>query len=178
VWLSKKIGKHRTWICGLLVFTAFSPLYLLLDYGDFYWMLPIAAATGIGGGASYVMPNAMKADVIDLDTMRSGENRAAFFFSAWSLITKISISIGPWIALTILGFMDFDADAGATNTATQLWGVKLLWALCPPTFYVLAALIAFKYPITEQRHQRIRAALERKHARRAQLKDPSSRRGA
>ena len=167
VWLSNKIGKHRTWICGLLVYAAFSPLYLLLDYGNFYWMLPIGAATGFGGGASYVMPNSMKADVIDLDTVRSGENRAAFFFSAWSLITKVSVSIGPWIALTILSFMDFDPIAGASNTASQLWGVKILWALCPPTFYVLAAIIAFKYPITEQRHKRIRAALERKNARRA-----------
>ena len=36
----------------------------------------------------------MKADVIDLDTLQTGENRAALFFSAWSFAQKATASIG------------------------------------------------------------------------------------
>ena len=45
---------------------------MLLGQGDFYWMLPITTTTGFAGASFYVMPNSMKADVIDLDTLNSG----------------------------------------------------------------------------------------------------------
>ena len=168
LWLrvSRHIGKHRAWVVGLLIFVVASPLYLLLGEGDFVWMLPIAAITGVGGGAFWVMPNAMKADVIDLDTLKSGENRAAMFFAVWSLAIKLAMALGPWLALTTLDWVGFDAAPGAHNTEEQLWGLKIIFIFSTPVFYGLAAAIAWRYPITEERHRRLRKLLEKRHARR------------
>ena len=68
-WFSSKIGKHNAWMIGLSFFIVMSPFYMLLGQGDFYWMLPITDTTGFAGASFYVMPNSMKADVIDLDTL-------------------------------------------------------------------------------------------------------------
>ena len=113
IWLSKQIGKHKAWIVSLLVCGGFWPLYLLLGPGDFYWILPIAVITGFAMGAFHVLPNSMKADVIDLDEMRTGENRAAMFFAVWSFTTKVAVSVGPWLALMMLAWVGFDAAPGA-----------------------------------------------------------------
>ena len=56
---------------------------------------------------------AMKADVIDLDTVVSGENRAALFFSAWSFAQKATASIGSAIAMYGLAIFGFDAAPGS-----------------------------------------------------------------
>ena len=165
VWISAKIGKHRAWIAGLLMFWV-SPLYMLLGPGDFYWMLPITAITGFAGGSGWVLPNSMKADVIDLDTLKSGENRAAWFFAVWSLAIKIALSVGPWLALTALALVGFDPTPGAVNTPEQLWGLRILFCFSTPLFFTLAAVVATRYPITEERHRRLRSALERRQARR------------
>ncbi len=167
VWLSNRIGKHKAWIASLLVYPFFSPLYLLLGEGDFYWMLPISAITGFAGGAFHALPNSMKADVIDLDEMRTGENRAAMFFAVWSFTMKIALSFGPWLALLMLAWAGFDAAPGAENTPAQLFKLSLVFALSPPVFFTIAAVFALKYPITKERHGRMRSALERRRARRA-----------
>lgn len=167
IWLSKQIGKHKAWIVSLLVYPVFSPLYLLLGEGDFYWMLPVAAITGFAGGAFHALPNSMKADVIDLDEMRTGENRAAMFFAVWSFTMKIALSFGPWLALMMLAWVGFDAAPGAQNEPEHLFGLSLVYALSPPVFFTIAAIIAWRYPITEERHSRMRAALERRRDRRA-----------
>ena len=164
VWLSAKIGKHRAWIAGLLVFPAFQPFYLLLGPGDFYWMLPVAAVTGFAGGAFWVLPNSMKADVIDLDKLNSGADRAAWFFAVWSLTTKIALSVGPWLALTLLGVLGYNATAGAENTEAATWGLRAVYVFGPSLGFAAAALIAWNYPLTEARHREIRQQLEARGA--------------
>ena len=165
VWLSKHLGKHRAWCAGLLMYWV-SVLYMFLGEGDFYLMLPITAVTGFAAGCTWVLPNAMKADVIDLDTLRSGENRAAWYFAVWSLAIKVAVSIGPWLALSALAFTGFDAKPGAANGPEQLLGVKLIFSFAVPVFYSLAAAVAFNYPVTEARHRRLRQAIQRRNGRR------------
>jgi len=165
--ISKRIGKHRAWICGLLSVVSVSPVYLFLGPGDFMLMVPFALLSAIGTGSFVALPNAMKADVIDIDTARTGENRAAMFFSAWSLVMKGASSIGGSAGLWTLGYFGFDASAGANNTPEAIMGLKYTYALLPTFIFVLAGLVIWNYPITRERQQRIRAAIERRDARRA-----------
>ena len=128
--LSKRIGKHRAYIASFFVIACAHPFYLLLGEGDFWWMLPITVATGFAaGGFSQTLPNSMKADVIDLDTAASGENRAAQFFSAWSFAQKATASIGAAIAMFGLALFGFDAAPEAANGPEELFGLRFLG--CP-----------------------------------------------
>lgn len=169
VWLSKRIGKHRAWIGGFILLAAISPMYLFLGPGDFWLMVPGIVIAGIGTGSFSALPNSMKADVIDLDTARSGKNRAAFFFSAWSLVTKLASSLGGWVALQSLALFGFDASNGAQNTPEALMGLRLTFAVLPAVIFVIAAAVIWRYPITKERQERIRAAIDRRTARRAAL---------
>ena len=166
VWLSKHVGKHKAWIGGFLVVAAVSPMYLFLGPGDFWLMVPGIIIIGIGTGSFSALPNSMKADVIDLDTARSGKNRAAFFFSAWSLVTKLASSLGSWLALQSLALFGFDAANGAQNTPEALTGLRLTFAVLPAIIFVIAAAVIWRYPITKERQARIRAAIDRRTLRR------------
>jgi len=169
VWvaISKRIGKHRAWICGLLLIVVFSPIFLFFGPGDFMLMVPFALISSIGTGALQALPNSMKADVIDIDTARTGENRAAMFFSAWSLVIKAAASVGASVGLWTLSFIGFDASPDAVNTPEAIMGLKYTYALLPTFIFVLAGLVIWNYPITRERQQRIRNAIERRDARRA-----------
>lgn len=165
--ISRRVGKHRAWIGGFIVVTLFSPMYLLLGPGDFWLMAPFAVVSAIGTGSFVALPNSMKADVIDIDTARTGENRAAMFFSAWSLTIKFAQAIGGWLSLYALSLIGFDASAGAANTPEAIWDLKLVYAFLPMAIFIIAALVIWNYPITRERQSRIRAAIDRRDARRA-----------
>jgi Na+/melibiose symporter-like transporter len=122
-------------------------------------MLPITLATGFAsGGFSSTLPNSMKADVIDLDTLVSGENRAALFFSAWSFAQKATASIGGVIALYGLSLLGF--DPAGSNGPEELFGLRFLFSTFPSLFFLTGAAIVWTYPITEDRHAEIRAELD------------------
>lgn len=160
VWLSGQIGKHRAYLTSFIIIACAHPFYLLLGEGDFWWMLPVTVVTGFAAaGFSQAIPNSMKADVIDLDTLESGENRAALFFSAWSFAQKATASIGGAIAMFGLALWGFNAAPDAVNGESEMFGLRFLFSTFPSVFFVIAAAIVWKYPITEERHAQIRAAL-------------------
>ena len=158
--VSSIVGKHRAWCYALLLFSFFMLGYLLLGAGDFYWMLPITAITGFLAGCFWVIPNSMKADVIDIDRLESGEDRTAWYFAVWSLATKVALSVGPFIALTLLSFTGYEPASTAGEYEGSTLGLKLLFVFGPATGFLLCALIAWNYPLTEEKHQQLRGDLE------------------
>ena len=165
--VSDKIGKHRAWTAGLMVVLVVSPTYLFLGPGQFMFMVPFALVSAIGTGAFQTLPNSMKADVIDIDTAKTGENRAAMFFSSWSLATKAAGSIGASLGLYALSLMGFDASANAENSEQAIMGLKYSYAILPAVMFVLAGLIVWNYPLSRERQKRIRGAIDRREVRRA-----------
>jgi Na+/melibiose symporter-like transporter len=161
VWFSGRIGKHRAYLISFFILAFVHPFYMLLGPGDFWWMLPMTLCTGFAaGGFAQTLPNSMKADVIDLDTLETGENRAALFFSAWSFAQKATASFGGAMALFGLGLVGFDATAGSANGPDELFGLRFLFSTFPSIFFLTGAAIVWNYPITEARHREIRAQLE------------------
>ena len=160
---SKRVGKHRAYLVSFFMLAFAHPCYLLLGPGDFWWMLPITLITGFSaGGFAQMLPNSMKADVIDLDTLETGENRAALFFSAWSFAQKATASFGGAIAL--FGLSLFGFQAGVPNGSEELFGLRFLFSTAPSVFFLTGAAIVWNYPITEARHAEIRASLEARGA--------------
>jgi Na+/melibiose symporter-like transporter len=164
VWLSRRLGKHRAVFFAYLSFWA-GMIYMFLGKGDFYYMLPVMVVTGFCGSALWTLPNAMKADVIDVDRLRCGQNRAAWFFSVWSFGIKLAQSVGPMLALLMLDATGFDAAPKTTNTEDDLFGLRVLYSFGTPVFYTLAALVIWNYPLTQKRHLKIRASIERRVAK-------------
>lgn len=164
VWLSERVGKHRAYIGSFGTIALAHPFYLLLGPGDFWWMLPITIATGFAAGGFAALPNSMKADVIDFDHVKCGENRAGLYFATWSFTYKMAASLGTWLALAGLAWFNFDPNPANVNTPEQLFGLRFLFALAPSIFYVGACVAIWKYPITRAKHAEVRAELVRMSA--------------
>ena len=97
---------------------------------------------------------------------RDHANRAAMFFSAWSLATKAASSIGGSLGLFALSMIGYEAAAGAVNTEEAIMGLKYSYAILPAVMFVLAGFIVWNYPLTRERQRRIRAAIDRRDKRR------------
>ena len=164
--LSNIIGKHRAYAASFILIGCAHPLYIFHGWGDFWWMIPISVVSGFAGGAFAALPNSMKADVIDLDEMMSGDNRAASFFATWSFTAKMSAALGGWFSLNVLGLIGFMPTLGENNSAEHMLGLRILFTVPPSIMFFAAAAIIWNYPITAERHANMRDSLIRRKARR------------
>lgn len=162
--VARRVGKHRAWLLGMGVAIVAQPGYAFLGPGDLYWMMLVFVVLGIGIGSFSALPAAMKADVVDLDRLRSGEDRTALFFSMWSLTNKLVLAFAAGFALNLVSWFGFRANG--ENGPEQLLALKLVFIWLPVAFYLVALAVMWGYPISEERQRRLIELLERKRARR------------
>ncbi len=162
--VARRVGKRNAWVAGMITVLIAQPGYWLLGAGDLYWMMVVFFILGIGIGSFTAIPAAMKADVIDLDRLRSGEDRTGLFFSVWSLAQKLVVAVAAGVALNAVAFFGFQASGD--NGPTQILALRVVFVIVPIIFYASALAVMWNYPITEARHARLMNLLERRLARR------------
>ena len=161
-WFCQRINKHRAWCLALFAFAGLHCVYMLLGPGDFLYMLPITACTGFLGAAFPVVPPSMTADIVDLDTLETGEDRTAMYFAVSSFVVKIGSAFGPFMALALLGMTGYDSASGAGGSVD---GLRMLYSFGPALGFALCAAIVWGYPLTRARHQALRMELIEKRAK-------------
>jgi len=172
--LADRIGKHKAWLISMFVYNVPLACALPLGKGDLVLFTIIATIAGLSVAAGSVLPLSMKADVIDIDMLKSGEKRAGLFFAFWGIADKMSVAVAAFLALSLLSFFGFDPKV--ENSEEALFALSVLYLLVPGVFSILAAMIIWNYPVTRERHQKIRDKLIRRESarkRNKQMSEPS-----
>jgi Na+/melibiose symporter-like transporter len=175
--LGGRIGKHRgIGVAGFTSLFAFAFVPVII-----YWvkpaypdavlpsMLVITLIQGFTIGAAPILGQSILADVVDLDTLKSGEQRTAFLFAFLAMVRKIFEAAGVGIALPVLSWTGFNPQP-QTNSPLALFTLTAMYCLVPLALWIISTVIIWNYPITHERQVRLRAALDRRTTRRARLK--------
>ena len=113
-------------------------------------------------GALSALPSAMCADVIDVDTASTGQQRAGAYFSIWSMVRKMAYALGVTIGLTLVVWFGFDSLAdprSGTNTGFTLLMVACVYSVIPALFKFVGMPLLWKYPLTEEKVQQVQAEI-------------------
>ena len=105
----------------------------------------------------------MAADVVDVDTMRTGEQRAGAYFSIWSMTRKMAYAIGITVGTGLAVAFGFDSLADplkTTNTSFSLLMLAILYSVVPAMFKFVAMPLLWKYPLTEAKLAEIQAEIK------------------
>jgi GPH family glycoside/pentoside/hexuronide:cation symporter len=109
---------------------------------------------GMGFGFLYAMPYAMVADAIEYDYMRTGERREGAFFGIWTWGLKIGQALAIFIMGITLEAMGYVPNLVPQSASSQL-GISLFLGPVSAGLFLLAAVILYFYPITEQKYKEI-----------------------
>lgn len=166
LWLGRKVGKHKAFMWTLVTVACVSTAYLFLEQGDYLPFFLLFVVKGFCFGGLQFLPIAMLADVVDVDAARSGGRRAGTYFAFLGFTEKLAIAFGTGVSLNIVGLLGFDPSGGtAASTDLGVYALRMVYCLGPVVFYGLALKLIWNYPLTPQRHARLRARLERRSAR-------------
>ncbi|MCB1684068.1 MAG: MFS transporter, partial [Pseudomonadales bacterium] len=166
VWfaVSRRIGKHRTVVLGIVWLSIWSAFIPLLGPGHYWLFFLIMMLKGSAIGALVFLPASMAADVIDLDTLRTGEQRTGLYFSLWGMVNKAAVAVGVFLATNGVTWFGFDPTS-LENTATAKLAVACLYSIVPAALACVALPLLWKYPLTRVRQERMRNHIERRDRR-------------
>lgn len=157
LWLSRRIGKHRSWCYAMILACAGFLPAVFLDAGAVTAFAVVCVITGLALGADMILPGAQQADVIDLDTAESGAQRSGLYLAFWGLATKLALALAVGLAFPLLGWAGFDAKGTGT---TGLGMLAFLYAGLPVLLKLVAIGLMWNFPIDEATQDRVRARIE------------------
>jgi Na+/melibiose symporter-like transporter len=159
LWLSMRIGKHRALMAAALWLAALSLPLALLREGDTELLIAVIVLRGSSFASILFLANSIAADVIDVDTLASGEQRSGLYFAAWGMTIKLSLALGVLLGTTLPAAFSYDPAATVTTPDVQA-RLMLIYGLVPAAMMAAGALFLYRFPITRERHDEVRAAIE------------------
>ena len=167
--ISVRIGKHRALMAAALWIAVWSLPLLFLRAGDLTLLVAIVVVRGSSFASILFLANSIAADVIDVDTLESGEQRSGLFFAVWGMVIKLSLALGVVLATTLPALLGYEPSAETTTPAIQ-GRLMAVYGVLPAVLMGLGALFLRRFPITRERHDEVRAELEARFRRSACLR--------
>jgi Na+/melibiose symporter-like transporter len=161
IWLaiSQRIGKHRALMAAAFWIAAWSLPLVFMREGNTSLLIGTVVIRGSSFASILFLANSIAADVIDVDTLESGEQRSGLFFAAWGMVTKMSLALGVLLGTTLPAAFAYDPSAHVIAPDVQ-GHVMAIYGGLPALFMAIGALFLFDFPITRERHAAVRDELD------------------
>jgi GPH family glycoside/pentoside/hexuronide:cation symporter len=157
--ISKAVGKKAAWLLSMGINTGAFLGVVFIGAGNELAYGIIVVLSGIGFGASLVLPSSIQADVIDYDELISGMRREGLFIGIWSVSKKLAAALGVGLSLYLMGKAGYQPNVEQNEAVIQT--IKALYGALPCLCNMLGFLVAVFYPISEKKHHEIRRLIEK-----------------
>lgn len=146
--LAKKFDKSKI-MAGFLLIGA---LGNVIKYFAGSNMLLLTIGSVVGGVVSHpvaIFGNLMLIDCMDFGEWKNKKRLEGAIFAASGLGSTIGTGAGSAVMGLILNAFGYDGMA-AVQTASAIFGIRLVFAILPAVFYVIAAIVMFIYDLDKK----------------------------
>jgi GPH family glycoside/pentoside/hexuronide:cation symporter len=166
-WFARRFSKRLAYAVGMgSLILVLMGLAILPPTAPFGLVAVLAGLAGIGVSTAHIIPVSIVPDAIEWEELQTGRRQEGMFYSMVSLMNKVASSVAvPWAAL-VLALSSFDEALGLAQPPSALTAIRLLVGLAPAALMSTSIALAIFYPLTRERHARIRRLLERRRQRR------------
>jgi len=156
--LGNVLGKHRALGLSFATLAMLSLAMLPLGRGDTLVFGILFVCKGFCFGSLQMLPSAMIADVVDVDTLRSGKARQGLYYATAGVALKLGMALGQGLSLNALQLVQFKPQGG--SDAQALWWLSVFYCVPAAVSFIVALPLVWRYPLTASRHRRIRERAE------------------
>jgi GPH family glycoside/pentoside/hexuronide:cation symporter len=161
-WLAERHDKRRMVQAMLLLcLVGYAANIVCLRPDQPYLALLPAMLESCGISAVWLFLPSMKADVADHDELLTGRRREGSLNAFFSWFIKASLTASVGLGGLVLTWSGFDVAAPA-QPSEVIANMRNLFIGLPLTFWALALVLTFFYPLTRARMTTIRLELERR----------------
>ncbi len=171
LWFSRKRNKRDAYAWGMTFWVVVTFMIYTIQPGQIAYLLVIAALAGIGVSAAYTLPDSLFADVIEWDELRTGRRQEGVFYGIRTLIRKLTGALVIFLTLQALGWSGYvtppDGAVQYTQSASALEMIRLLVSPFGALILSGTVILAWLFPLSREKHQRIQRLLERRRQRKS-----------
>ena len=172
LWLSKKRNKREAYALGMVFWVAVTFMMYTIQPGQTGYLLLVAALAGIGVSAAYTLPDAIFADVIEWDELRTGRRREGIFYGVRTLIRKLTGALVVFITLQLLGWSGYvtppEGVIQFSQSESVLGMIRLLVSPFGAVMLSGTIVLAWLFPLSREQYARIQRLLEQRRGRLAE----------
>jgi GPH family glycoside/pentoside/hexuronide:cation symporter len=169
-WLASRLNKSQAYIIGMVFWAGVQLVIVLIQPGQVGLTLALAALAGLSVSTAHVLPDAIFPDVIEWDELRTRRRHEGIYYGAKNFIRKLTGAAAIFLALQALGWFGYRSPTpGAVSFAQSESALAAIRWLTGPAGAILlgsAIAVAWFYPLSRERHARIRRLLAERKARR------------
>lgn len=167
-WFIERFGKKNLFqYCG--VFTVVGGVALFLTpVGAIFLALLFLAIKGVGAGIINVAMFGLEADTVEYGEWKNGHRTEGATYALYSFTRKLTQSLGGLIGGWMLYIAGYVAGAPEQPESAML-AIKGTIGLIPAIVAVIAMLVFWKYPLTDDVFRRIRNETETRKAQTGHL---------
>jgi sugar (glycoside-pentoside-hexuronide) transporter len=156
--LSSRYEKRRLWQLALgLSAVGFGALFFVQE-GSTWLVIGAAIVAGVAAGCGSTLGQALKADIIDLDELETGERKEGAYFAAWNFVGKLASGVMLGVVGLVLQWVGFVANQEQSEL-TQ-FSMRFLMGGMPFLGFGLALVIFRRFSLSEADHRDIVRQLE------------------
>jgi glycoside/pentoside/hexuronide:cation symporter, GPH family len=159
--LSRRLGKSRAMQVGLLL-GCIAPLgWVVVQPGQAGLMIAFMIVAGAVTG-SLTLAASQAIDVVDLDELHTGEQRAGAYFGIWAFGLKLATAVGMFLGGALLDVVGYVPDV--TQDPATLWWLVMLVGPLQSVVTLLGLLVFRRVRFDAAELERVQAALEARRA--------------
>lgn len=170
LWLSRRLGKHIAYIIGMIFWAGVQIGIFLVSPGQITLVLWMAFLAGLSVSAAHILPDAMFPDVIEWDELLTGRRQEGIYYGVKNFIRKLTGALAIFLALQVLGWFGYQAPpldvTSFVQTPVTLTAIRILIGPLGAVLLFSAVITAGFYPLTRERHARVRRLLGTRNTRR------------
>lgn len=156
----KRFGKKMAWFIGVgsegIVLLAMVGLFI--NPGQIEMIYALVVLMAVGNAAIYQVPWAMIPDCVDVTELSTEKRMDGMVFGIIAFLQKSSGALGAaflGVLLTWIGYSE-----AAVQSADAISGIKNIFGYLVGFLYIFVAIIALKYPLSKEKHDKVREAIK------------------
>lgn len=162
-WFAHRFGKREAYIVGMSFWALVQMVLISIQPGSALWLvLGLAVLAGVGVSTAHIIPVSIIPDTLEWDELHTGRRREGICYSLVSLLNKVGSSIAVPVASLLLGWAGYVPNQPQSTRA--LWAIRSLVGPIPALLLTVGILLAAFYPLSRERHARLREELSRRRA--------------
>lgn len=161
--IAPRFSKHRLMATASLISISIFSLVLLFEPGEFMLYVVLNFFTGLIAPTNSILAPSMAADVIDQDTVETGEQRGALFMSLWGMADKLAIAVAAGIALPLVELFGFDPQV--QNDAAGLDALRYAFCLIPVVFFFASVAFIWNFPLGREQQEALKRTINERGMR-------------
>ncbi|HMO50680.1 MAG TPA: MFS transporter [Kiritimatiellia bacterium] len=163
-WGCRRFQKHRVLqfaIVWMAIGTVLKWWCMNPDHPEYQFILPFFFSVGIS--SVYTVLPTMMADVTDVDELNHGARREGMFGAVMAFLMKIIGTFTPILGGAVLVMSGFDPSLEYEQAPSTIFNMRVMYSFVSAAMLITALVILWRYPLTRERIQEIKAELHKRH---------------